>query len=149
MEDNYIDNLPTYTKQIEFDGNSWTLFVIVDGEYHVAHVVEEPGIIFQADDEIDVEKKAKSALGAWKKHMSIWGIKNMKTKQFCFKPFGTSLRITFMTPYADRSWLWLWYRSKNIKSFSIRICGINVYWAEKDASKKMEAKLLEKQKNKI
>lgn len=142
-------NLQTYKKQIEFDGKTWNIDVVIDSGCHVGHIVEEPGIIFQAIDEADVYNKAMSGLQMWKKHMSVWGVKNMKTKQFSFKPFGSTLRITLFTPYASKSWLWMWHRSKNIKQFTIRLCGINIYWAEKNSKEKLQQKLLEKCENRI
>ncbi len=149
MRQEEFANLPRYSKQVEFDGKTWNIDVTIDNGHHVGHIVEEPSIIFQAIDEADVYTKSMAMLKMWKKHNTIWGMKRLKMKQFYFKPFGHTLNVTLITPYASRAWLWMWYKSKNVNSFTLRIFGVNVYWAEKNAREKLNQLLIDRYEDRI
>lgn len=137
--------MENYTKKIvQFDGKPHTVEIIKDGKHLCCTIKEVSGIIFQAKEEDNIEEKAIAMLSMWKKHESIWGMKNLKMKQFNFQIFKHTFRITLMTPYASKSWLYHWYKSKSIKSFTIRLCGINLYYAEPNSKEKLLKKIQER-----
>ncbi len=119
-----------------------------DKEYHIEYSDEgdhyfcrilEIDQIYSAKTEQDIEVIGASCVGAWIKHNSIWGIKNLKTKQFMFQAFGYKFRFTIMTPYLSKGWLWRWFRYTGCSGFAIRVCGLDLNVTEKNSTEKLIA----------
>jgi len=134
-------------KSINIAGKVYNIECELDGDQYCCRILEIDQI-YEATEE-DIEKRGISMIQAWNKHWSIWGMKNLKTKAFNFKPFGHTLNITLFSPYADKAWFWHYHRAKKIKSFTIRFLGINVYYAEPNAREKLMSQLLEKTEKRI
>ena len=128
---------------IEYKGKNYTIRVTKDDNEHFSCFIEEINQCFYVNSEDEIMKKGNSFIEMWVKHNATWGIKNLKTKVFKFSPFKSKLVITLMTPYASKSWFWQWHKAKNIKAFTLRICGINIYWSEPNATEKLNKAISE------
>lgn len=126
---------------INVDGKDYTVVSVLDNGYYCCHIKEETGILFQSSFEHDIARLATIGIQSWNKHMSKWGMKNMKVYDTKFDVGQYIVRLSWTTPYQSKYWLWYFRKGQYTNSITIRILGLNLHIGKKGSLDKLLAKI--------
>lgn len=120
---------------ITFDKQDYTVICVLEHNTYSCHIKEKPELIFQTSQENRISNLALILLESDKK----WGVKNIKSYGTKFQIGNKNIRLSFITPYGSKYWLWHFRKSSNF--FTLRFCGIHINICEKDILKKLLNKI--------